>query len=87
MDTNEHQLLAIVGRAIDVVNTPGHGLCQDPYDDAWCVEFNFGASLSEDWIDTQFHTLRFRTPLLKFVYISVHLWLNHHFHRERFRLT
>ncbi|MEA2062568.1 MAG: GxxExxY protein [Gemmatimonadota bacterium] len=45
MDTNKHKLLLrdeefqIVGCAIDVLNTLGHGLLEKPYENALVVEF------------------------------------------------
>ena len=45
MDTNEHQLLLrkevfqIVGCAMEVLNTLGHGLLEKPYENALAVEF------------------------------------------------
>ena len=45
LDTNEHELLLqeetyqIVGCAIDVLNTLGHGLLEKPYENAMVVEF------------------------------------------------
>jgi GxxExxY protein len=45
MDTNEEKLLLrdevfqIVGCAIEVLNTRGHGMVEKPYEDALVVEF------------------------------------------------
>lgn len=45
MDTNGHQLLAkdevyqIVGAAIEVLNSLGHGMLEKPYENALVVEF------------------------------------------------
>ena len=45
MDTNDDRLLLkeevfrILGRAIEVLNTPGHGLVEKPYENALVVEF------------------------------------------------
>jgi GxxExxY protein len=45
MNTNNEKLLAkeevfqIVGCAIEVLNTLGHGLLEKPYENAWAVEF------------------------------------------------
>ena len=45
MDTNRHELLLkeevyqIVGCAIEVLNTLGHGLLEKPYENALAVEF------------------------------------------------
>jgi len=45
MDTNEHQLLLkeevyqVVGCAMEVLNTLGHGLLEKPYENALVVEF------------------------------------------------
>ncbi len=45
MDTNDDRLLLkeevfrIVGSAIEVINTPGHGLVEKPYENALVVEF------------------------------------------------
>ena len=45
MDTNDDRLLLkeevfrIVGGAIEVINTPGHGLVEKPYENALVVEF------------------------------------------------
>ena len=45
MDTNDDRLLLkeevfrIVGCAIEVINTPGHGLVEKPYENALVVEF------------------------------------------------
>jgi len=45
MDTNEHKLLLkeevyqVVGCAIEVLNTLGHGLLEKPYENALVVEF------------------------------------------------
>ena len=44
MDTNKHELLLkdevyqIVGCAMEVLNTLGHGLLEKPYENAFCVE-------------------------------------------------
>jgi GxxExxY protein len=46
MDTNKHELLykeevfQIVGCAMEVLNTLGHGLLEKPYENALVVEFN-----------------------------------------------
>lgn len=46
MDTNTHELLLkdevyrIVGCAMEVLNTLGHGLLEKPYENALVVEFN-----------------------------------------------
>jgi GxxExxY protein len=48
MDTNEERLLyknevfQIVGCAIEVLNTLGHGLVEKPYENALAVEFGVG---------------------------------------------
>ena len=45
MDTDEHRFLfkdethQIIGCAMEVLNTLGHGLLEKPYEDALCVEF------------------------------------------------
>ena len=45
MDTNTEKLLLkdevfqIVGCAIEVLNTLGHGLVEKPYENAWVIEF------------------------------------------------
>ena len=45
MDTNDERLLCrdevfqIVGRAIEVLNTLGHGIVEKPYENALVVEF------------------------------------------------
>jgi GxxExxY protein len=45
MDTNDDRLLfrdevfQIVGCAIEVLNSIGHGLIEKPYENAWVVEF------------------------------------------------
>ena len=45
MDTNEHELLLkseafqIAGCAMEVLNTPGHGFLEKPYENALAVEF------------------------------------------------
>ncbi len=47
MDTNKHELLLkdevfqIVGCAMEVLNTLGHGLLEKPYENALVVEFGF----------------------------------------------
>ena len=46
MDTNKHELLLkeevyqVVGCAMEVLNTLGHGLLEKPYENALVVEFN-----------------------------------------------
>ncbi len=46
MDTNKHELLLkedvyqLVGCAMEVLNTLGHGLLEKPYENALVVEFN-----------------------------------------------
>ncbi|MFZ9036253.1 MAG: GxxExxY protein [Francisellaceae bacterium] len=45
MDTNKHELLLkeevyqVVGSAIEVINTLGHGLLEKPYENALVIEF------------------------------------------------
>jgi len=45
MDTNTHELLCkdevyqVVGAAMEVLNTLGHGLLEKPYENALVVEF------------------------------------------------
>ncbi len=45
MDTNKHELLLkeevyqVIGCAMEVLNTPGHGLLEKPYENALVVEF------------------------------------------------
>lgn len=48
MDTNDHtglllkeEVYRVVGSAIEVLNTPGHGLAEKPYENARAVEFEF----------------------------------------------
>jgi GxxExxY protein len=54
MDTNKHELLLkdevfqIVGCAMEVLNTLGHGLLEKPYENALVVEFGLrGISVSQ----------------------------------------
>jgi len=66
MDSNEHKLLLreevfqIVGCAMEVLNTLGHGLLEKPYENALVVEFKLSVCRE---IDLSF--LRLTSPALK----------------------
>ena len=61
MDTNDDRLLLkeevfrILGRAIEVLNTPGHGLVEKPYENALVVEFGLQRILFQQ--QPSFHVL------------------------------
>ena len=38
--TNDERTEAIIGAAMEVINTLGHGLLEKPYENALCVEFD-----------------------------------------------